>query len=144
MEIAGHSASRTANDKVLHTQFPETAHEVSGPFDSSMQADLKGRGVVVVSLALAAFAWFTALTQFFDEDIARYNVLSIPQFAGKLRALAGITNMVEFDTTMSPFDAACRKLDLGLPPDARVYLDDMLGATNLNRVTRYSYLAYSW
>jgi len=97
---------------------------------------------VRISLVLAAFAAITALTQLFNVDPAQYEVLSIPQFAGKLRALAGMTNMLEFDATANPFDAACRRLDLGLPPNARVYLDDMLGATNLNRAHRYQYLAY--
>lgn len=95
-----------------------------------------------MSALLLVFACVVAVTQFFDEDPRFYGVLSLSQFALKTHQLAGITNIVDFDVRSNPFDGACRRLDLGLPPEARVYMGDMLGATNLNRTLMYAAVAY--
>ena len=103
---------------------------------------LKGRGTLMVSALLMAFGYLAAITQFFDEDSQFYGVTSLSQFALKTHQIAGSTNIVEFDQKSNPFDGACRRLDIALPPGARIYMDDMLGPTNLNRTLMYASVAY--
>ena len=98
---------------------------------------------VAAAVLLAAFAYVAALTQFFDGDSStRYGVLSIPQFANKAQQLAAMTNIVDFDTVEGRLDGACRRLDLVLPPGARVYLDHMAGPTNRDRAMIHHYVTY--
>ena len=104
---------------------------------------MRRHGWILVSVVLVVFACLAALTQFFDKDASRrYGTLSILQFAGKVNSLAAMTNLVDINTASDPFYGACRRLDLALPPTARVYMDDMLGLTNLDRGLLYHYVTY--
>lgn len=92
---------------------------------------------------LLAFTCTALVTQLFDKEAAQhYGTISITQMAQKVNQLAAITNLLEFDMTQNPFDGACRKMDLMLPPHARVYMNDMLGPTNNYRAWHYNYLTY--
>jgi hypothetical protein len=104
---------------------------------------MKRLGLVLVSAVLAGFACIAAITQFFDKDCSRhFGILSIPQFSMKVLELASMTNMLDCDTAADPFFAACRRLDIALPSNARIYMDGMLGLTNLDRGLLYHNVAY--
>jgi len=96
----------------------------------------------ITSVFLVSFAVVVALTQFFHGEPAFYGAPSISQFAVHIRQLATFTNLVEFESRENPFDGACRKLEFALPPSARIYMDDMLGFTNLGRTLMYASVAY--
>lgn len=96
----------------------------------------------ITGVFLVSFAVVVALTQFFHGDLAFYGAPSISQFAVHIRQLAAFTNLVEFESRENPFDGACRKLELALPPNARIYMDDMLGFTNLGRTLMYASVSY--
>ena len=68
--------------------------------------------------------------------------MSVPQLARKVHQLAAFTNLVELELSASPFDGACRRLDLALPPNARIYMEEMLGPTNAERALLYHYVTY--
>ena len=94
-----------------------------------------------VAVGLAVYAVAATITQFFGSGTF-FGVPSFADLAVKRQRLIGLTNLIDFETAENPFDAACRKLDLALPPDARIYMDDMVGATNLDRALFYPYVAY--
>ncbi|HTL59273.1 MAG TPA: hypothetical protein VL361_26610 [Candidatus Limnocylindrales bacterium] len=99
------------------------------------------RKLPAVTVALAIYAVVAIITQFFGSGTF-FGVPSFSDLAVKRQRLIGFTNLIDFETAANPFDAACRKLDLALPLDARIYMDDMAGATNLDRALFYPYVAY--
>jgi hypothetical protein len=107
-----------------------------------LTALVKARVLAIVGGILTVFAIVAALTQFFHGDPQFYGVPSLAQFAVQTRQLAAITNLLDFELKENPFDGACRKLELALPSNARIYMDDMLGATNLGRTLMYASVAY--
>jgi hypothetical protein len=94
-----------------------------------------------VAIGLAIYAFIATVTQFFGSGTF-FGVPSFADLAVKRQRLLGFTNLIEFETAANPFDAACRKLDLALPLDVRIYMDDMVGTTNLDRILFYPYVAY--
>jgi hypothetical protein len=101
------------------------------------------RGLLVVSAVLVLFGYVVLLTQVLDKNSAQHwGVLSIPQFGERVREYGALTNIVALDTASDPFFGACRKLDLALPINARIYMDDMLGPTNAHRCMLYGYMVY--
>ena len=104
---------------------------------------MKPKVLLLVSLVLAGFAGLALVTQTFDRQCSRhFGVLSVPQFAVKVVETAGMTNQLVRDAATDPFFAECRKLDIVLPTDARIYMGGMLGLTNLHRGLLYHNLAY--
>ncbi|HEV2210606.1 MAG TPA: hypothetical protein VG167_17665 [Verrucomicrobiae bacterium] len=99
-------------------------------------------GTAAATALLVVFGGVVTLTQLFDNDPAFYGIPSVLQFAERAHRLAQITNMVEFDLAEVPFDGACRRLALALPPDARIYMDDMVGPTNSERGLLYAAVTY--
>lgn len=94
-----------------------------------------------VAVGLAIYAVIATVTQFFGSGTF-FGVPSFADLAVKRQRLVGFTNLIDFETAENPFDAACRKLDLALPLDVRIYMDDMVGTTNLDRTLFYPYVAY--
>jgi hypothetical protein len=94
-----------------------------------------------VAVGLAIYAMIATVTQFFGSGTFS-RVPSFADLAVKRQRLIGFTNLIDFETAANPFDAACRKLDLALPLHVRIYMDDMVGTTNLDRTLFYPYVAY--
>jgi hypothetical protein len=58
------------------------------------------------------------------------------------KQLAEIHDIVKRDQIVVQVAGLCRYVDLVLPPNARVFLSDMTGPTNVNRLMYYYYVTY--
>lgn len=56
--------------------------------------------------------------------------------------MASISDIVEREKRINPANAACRLFDLQLPQNARVFLVDMIGPTNYDKVGQYFWMTY--
>jgi hypothetical protein len=99
---------------------------------------MKSRWLAVTSVVLVVFTYFAVITQFYENNPDKYKVSSIASFVLNTQSLAQMTNIVEFDKVCN----LSRQLDLGLPKDARVFVNDMLGPTNRSKILWYDYLTY--
>jgi hypothetical protein len=99
---------------------------------------MKNRWLAVTSVVLVVFTYFVVVTQFYEDNPGKYGVYSIASLGLKTQSLAQMTNIVEFDEVRN----LSRQLGLGLPKDARVFVNDMLGPTNRSKILWYGYLTY--
>ena len=67
---------------------------------------------------------------------------SVIQSYSRAKQLAGISDIVKRDQIVVPAAGLCRYADLVLPPNARVFMKDMTGPTNWNKIMNYYYVTY--
>jgi len=119
---------------------------------------MNSRWVAFIGLTLVAFTSLVIAWQFlhFDRDAilqdwlehgrndGRDNELvsSVAQSYLRVKQLSAISDIVKRDELTIPAAGLCRYVDLVLPKDARVYMPDMTGSTNYNKVYYYYYVAY--
>ena len=96
----------------------------------------------LVSVVVVAFAYWAAVSQFCDFNPGQYGVSSLAQWCLQQQQLAGLTNIVDVEGASSIGCGQGRNLDLILPSNARVYMNDMLGSTNGEKGGLYFYLTY--
>jgi hypothetical protein len=108
-----------------------------------MKACVKEHLLALLSIMLALFACVAAFTQIFDDKaVSHYGSISLTQFAARIEQLGAITNFIQFQMANSALDGECWKLDLALPPDARIYVEGILGRTYAARIINVHYLTY--
>jgi len=114
--------------------------------------------MTLVSLSLAAFAGFAITWQFLHHDrdaILRdwvehdrndggenEIVSSVAQSYLRVKQFAAVSDIVKRDELITLASGWCRYVDLILPNDARVFMTDMTGPTNLNKAYYYFYATY--
>jgi hypothetical protein len=99
---------------------------------------MNSRWATLVAASLIAFACFAIAWQFQHHD----EFFSIAQACIRGEQLAKISDIVERDKKIIPASGACRLLDLMLPKDAHVFMPDMTGATNYNKIGIYFLATY--
>ena len=119
---------------------------------------MNSRWGTLVRASLAVFACLVIAWQFlhYDRDAilrdwiehgqsdGRENELtsSVAQSYLRVKQLAVISDIVKRDELTIPASGLCRYVDLALPKDARVFMTDMTGPTNYNKVYYYYYVTY--
>lgn len=97
----------------------------------------------LVSLVLVVFAYLVVACMFFvGVTLNQYGVVSLPFYYGKQSQLARTSDIIESDGETIPASEPCRKLDLVLPKDARVFMRDLTGDTNGINAGNYFFLTY--
>ncbi len=104
---------------------------------------MKNCWMSLVSLSLVIFAGLVVAWQLlhFHEKLDTVYT-SIIQSCIQARQLAGIPAIMGREYRINFVSGADRYLDLALPPDARVFMTDMTGPTNFNRIIYYHYMTY--
>jgi hypothetical protein len=120
---------------------------------------MNNRWVALTSLSLVAFTCLVITWQFLHYDdvaalrewIARgrsgerpTSEISSSLFQSYIRGkqLAEISDIVKRDQIIVQAGGLCRYVDLVLPPNARVFMKDMTGPTNWNKLMDYYYVTY--
>jgi hypothetical protein len=119
---------------------------------------MSSRWRFLASVSLLAFAGLVMAWQFLHCDReaamrewiahgrsgARDNGIISSLFQSYIRAgeLAKVSDIVKRDQLTLPVSGLCRYVDLALPKDARVFMPDLTGPTNYDRITYYYYVAY--
>jgi len=95
--------------------------------------------VIIVSLLVSAAAFGVIAVQFnYEQDPG--NQLALSNLDQRVPVLEGITNSIQRDRFCIPLSAYGRWLDSALPPDARIFVTDMLGPTNAPSDGNYFFL----
>jgi hypothetical protein len=105
---------------------------------------MNSRWVNLVSISLVIFASLVITWQFRHCDGDLKNLVHsslVPSFIRGER-LAGITNIVPRNHEPVPFSEKALYYDLVLPKNVSVFITDMTGPTNYNRIMYYYYMTY--
>ena len=94
--------------------------------------------VLVVTLLVGIFAAGLLIAQFFGTPDPRSEV-SLSNLAQRIPVLEATTNLIERDQYCIGLSQLGRKLDVALPPDARVFITGMVG-TNCTSLGYYYFL----
>jgi hypothetical protein len=103
---------------------------------------MNSRWANLVAASLVAFASLVITWQVrhYDDLQDPYSSLSLAILRGK--QLAAISDISERDSQISPGSGRNRHIDLVLPKDARIFMTDMTGLTNYNRIGYYFRTTY--
>src|SRR6185312_10476534 len=97
---------------------------------------------LIINASLVAFAGLVLTWQLVHYDETENPYPSIAQSYLRGKQLAVITNIWQRDADISMASGDCRRLDLMLPNDVRVFMADMTGPTNYNKVGNYFWMTY--
>ena len=100
------------------------------------------RGPVAAGVLLAVFGCFQLAAQLRDFHSQRLGMASVAGLYLKGEYFARITNIVDRDNAFKTAYGADRRLDLQLPPNARVFMTGVTGATNSSKGGNYYFLSY--
>ena len=105
---------------------------------------MNSRWINLASLSLVLFAGLVIAWQFVHRDGSGFGnygpLVSVVQSYSRGEKLAKISNIVDRD--MIGFARFGRFLDLTLPMDARIFMMDMNGPTNYEKIGYYFYITY--
>jgi len=103
---------------------------------------MNSRWAALVAASLVAFASLVITWQFrhYNDVKDPYPSISLSLLRGE--QLSVISDIVEREKQISPASGSCRFLDLVLPKDAHVFMTDMTGPTNYNKIGYYFWITY--
>jgi len=98
---------------------------------------MNNRWAALVAASLVAFAGLVIAWQIrhYDDVQEPYPSLSLSFLRGE--RLAMISDIAERDSQIYPCSGSYRRLDLALPKDARIFMTDMIGPTNYDKIRYY-------
>jgi hypothetical protein len=102
------------------------------------------RWAVVVTATLLVFASLVIAWQFrhFNDAGVEYWFSSLGHTFHRGKQLSVIADIAERDTEITPSSGGMRQIDLMYPKDARIFMMDMIGPTNNNKMGYYFWAAY--
>jgi hypothetical protein len=105
---------------------------------------MNSRWAAIVTATLLAFASLVIAWQF-----RHYNDTSVENWFSSLghtyvrgKQLSVISDIVERDRQITPAAAGVRQIDLMYPKDARIFMMDMIGPTNYDKIGYYFWATY--
>jgi hypothetical protein len=103
---------------------------------------MNSRWAILIAGSLVVFSGLVITWQIrhYDDLPAAHRSLSLSILRGEQLAL--ITNIVDRSQLYIPASGTFCYLDLVLPEDARVFMTDMIGPTNYDKIGYYFYAAY--
>ena len=103
---------------------------------------MNSRWVTLISASLVAFASLVIAWQVRHYDDTENLFSSIAQSFIRGKQQAAISNISARDNALISASGISRNLDLVLPKDARIFLPDMTGPANYNKVGDYFFITY--
>ena len=105
---------------------------------------MNSRWAAIVAASLVAFTSLVIAWQFqhYNGKGSEGPLSSVAQSYIRGRQLAKISDISERDNKISSASGADRHIDLVLPKDARIFMTDMTGPTNLSRMGYYYWATY--
>jgi hypothetical protein len=103
---------------------------------------MNSRWAAIIAASLVAFASLVMTWQFLHYDVPDKNYSSIAQSWIRGRILSVISDISKRDSQVIPASGISRTLDLMLPKDARIFMPDMTGPTNHNKIGNYFFITY--
>ena len=100
------------------------------------------RSAIVASMLLVVFGCLMLAMQLLDYNGKHPVMASVAGSFSKGESLAKIHGIAERDFALDPAAGSDRRLDLALPPEARVFMTGMTGTTNAERFGYYYHLTY--
>jgi hypothetical protein len=103
---------------------------------------MNSRWAFLVNVSLVAFAVFVLSWQLAHLGDAENPYQSIAQSYLRGKQLCAITNIWKREADSSVASGDCRRLDLMLPDNIRIFMTDMTGPTNYNKIGNYFWMTY--
>ena len=101
------------------------------------------RWATLVATVLVIFTSLVITWQFRHYKAGRTEVLqSLATTFRRAQKLAGMSNIVDRSSELVPAAGSFRKLDLLLPENVRIFVTDMTGPTNYDKIGYYFHLTY--
>jgi hypothetical protein len=100
------------------------------------------RWAILVAASLVVFSSLVITWQIRHRDDLQESFSSLWSALIRGEKLSEIPDIVGRELATRPFAAAARNLDLRLPDDVRLFMTDMTGPTNYDRIGFYFYLTY--
>jgi hypothetical protein len=103
---------------------------------------MNSRWVTLIAASLVAFAGLVTAWQLRHYDDVRDPYPSLAQSFLRGKQLAKVSDIMQRDSATIQFSGFCRNGDLVLPKDARIFMTNMTGPTNHNRIGYYFLITY--